>query len=112
MTGDDDLIKGAFRELRASDAERAPPFDPQRKRSKKGVHAALVLVPSFAVLASAAAIVLWIGMSRPTRAAAPVVVVANVVSPPPPLETEPLGFLLDTPAFGTPDFDSDPGGPR
>ena len=117
MMDDDDDLKGAFRELRASDAERTPPMDAllQKHRRKRGIHAAFVLVPSFAVLASAAAIALFVGSMKTRAAAAPVVVVmASAVAPAPPpvMDDEPLGFLLETPSFGTPDFDSDPGGPR
>src|SRR5438552_11000268 len=108
MTDDD--LKGAFRALRQSDAECAPGFDLGRKPRPRKPRVALVLAPSFAVLASAAAILLWIGRANaPPQASAPVVAAA---AQPTILEPEPLGFLLDVPDIGSPDFDSDPTGKR
>lgn len=114
----DDDLKGAFRELREHDRERAPGFDalvqrPLRRRKRPRL--ALILAPAFGAgaVACAAAIVLWIGANRrPPAASAPVVAatVAVIVSPAAAIESEPLGFLLDVPSIGTPDFDSDPKG--
>jgi len=103
----DEELKDAFRALRETDAARAPRFDARRRQ--RGVHAALIVVPSFAVLASAAAVILFIGQAN-KPAASPAPVAAAVSAAPTVFDPEPLGFLLETPALGTPDFDSDPTG--
>jgi hypothetical protein len=108
----DDDLKSAFRALRDADRARVPALAP--KPGKKSVRAVFVLVPSFAVLASAAVLVLWVAGSRAPASApssANAVAAASVAAvQPAPLESEPLGFLLETPAVGSPDFDSDPTG--
>ena len=57
------------------------------------------------------ALVLWLGAMRaPPQTGAPVAAASVVAAAPQILETEPLGFLLDAPSLGAPDFDSDPAG--
>lgn len=113
----DDRLAREFAKLRSADGDRVPPFEAMwrprpKRRSPWWIAAPVATVP---LLATAAAVILWIAhpRSEPAPAAPPgpaaAQVTAQVTAEVTELDPQPLDFLLDSPSLGeTPDFDSNP----
>jgi hypothetical protein len=116
----DPALRERFAELGRDDASRAPSFASMwRPRPRKIVSAWWVAAPAVSFAAAAAALLIWVAAPRkldraPVARATVVATAPAPTAPPGPdlrvaIQSDPLGFLLDTPSLASvPDFDSDP----